>query len=212
MKKYFFGYLFVKIAKLLAVLALLVGTGYSLWKYGQAHLAADSVSYRPSDVLQGQLTNLTSAERSTERIVKGFAGEDAVGPMTVPNLTREAASNADFESLKQQLAQLDHDRQQMKGAVTSRFNKMIGEIEEKLRARAAALAAASAPPSAGPVAPSATPVPVSTPPPAANEKETLYVENLASDEIERRTAALEKAKQLLIVLQTAAENPQNRSV
>ena len=35
-KKYFFGYLFVRIAKLLAILALIVGLGYCFWKYGQA--------------------------------------------------------------------------------------------------------------------------------------------------------------------------------
>ena len=212
MRKYFFGYLFVKIAKLLAILALIVGVGYCCWKYGQAHLAADSVRYRPNDILQGQLARLKSVTQSTEKIIREFAGPTALGGMKEPTFTRDASSNSDFDSLKTQLAQLDQERQQMKQAVTSRFDTMVAGIEEKLRQRAAALAEASPSPSAQAIEPAATPETVATPTPTATEKETLYVENLSGVEIQRRTASLEKAKQFLIMLQTGAENPQNRRI
>lgn len=210
MRKYFFGYLFVKIAKLLAVLALVVGLGYLLWKYGQAHLAAESASYRSSDFLQSQLAMLASVASSTQAIVKGFAGEPALGQMKEPSFASNVSSSTDFEMIKKEIAQLDQDRQQMKQAVISRFEAMVVEIEQKLRARVAALAAISASPATQASAPSGTPESTATPPPVSTEKEMLFVENMGGFEIQRRAALMEKAKQLLILLQTGAENPENR--
>ncbi|MEO6870746.1 MAG: hypothetical protein ABI233_00830 [Chthoniobacterales bacterium] len=173
-------------------------------------LAADSVSYRSSDFLQSQLARLTSVTQSTEKIIRDFAGPTALGAMKYPTFTRDASSISGFDSLKAQLAQLDQDRQQMKETVISRFDDMVSAIEAKLRQRAAALANAEATPAVTSTAPAATPEPAFTPSQVANERTTLYIESLPGPEIERRKASLEKAKQLLIVLQTGAENPQNR--
>lgn len=212
MKKYFFGYLFVKIAKLLAVCALLVGIGYCFWKYGQAHLSAESASYRSSDYLQSQLVRLASSARSAHNIVESFVGKDAVPLMPEPNFSRNISSNGDFEALAGKLAGIDESRGQLKQAVISGFDTLVATIEEKLRARAAALAAATAVPSAQAAAPAATPMSETTPPRSAADRETLYIENLDSNEIQRRSTSLENTKQLLVALQTASEDPKNRQI
>ena len=134
MKKYFFGYLFVKLAKLLAILALVTGLGYCLWKYGQAHLAAESVAYRSSDFLQSQLARLTSVARSTHNIVEAFVGKETLGLMEEPTFPGDISSNGDFEVLTKELAKTDQNRGQLKQAVISRFDGLVAEIEEKLRA------------------------------------------------------------------------------
>ncbi len=210
MRKYFFGYLFVKIAKVLAAFALLVGVGYCCWKFGQAHLAADAVDYRPSDFLQNRLGRLSAVAQNTRKIVEAFAGQTVLGEMKEPTFTRYASSNSDFNSLNAELTKLDQDRQRMKQGVTSRFNARISSIEEKLRQRAATLAKADSTSAAPSSAPTPTSEPSATPVPLANEQETLYVGSLAGPEIERRRASLENTRQLLILLETGAENPQNR--
>jgi len=58
MKKYFFGYLFVRIAKFLAVVIVLIGLAYAIFQFAQASIAAESVQYLPNPTVRQHLDKL----------------------------------------------------------------------------------------------------------------------------------------------------------
>lgn len=211
MRKYFFGYLFVRIAKILAIIVLLVGVGYILSKYGQANIAADSASYRTSDVLELQLNKLGGSFARTKDLVGQYAGSEAVAQIRSPDFPRGIDSNGDFERLSKQLVSVDQRRQEMKETIIRRFEALVAQIEEKLRAHAATLAAGAPQPLPAPTA--------AMPSPGAgaivsqsNERETLFIPNLTRYDIQARSAALERTRQMLKTLESTAENPENRRI
>jgi hypothetical protein len=209
-KRYPFGELFVKAGKGLALLLILAGIGYCLVEYSEAGAAASAAAYQPSASLQRALDQLEKSFSATAEIVRTFNGSsDLTTPqLEMPQFPKSIGSNADFASAGRTLARIDQERQQLKQSLVSRFDASIKSIEEKLRAYAEKVR--SLPQPNLPAALS-TPVPAPTPPSASSqERESLFSSSLNPNEVDKRSATLARRKEFLKLLQSKAENPENR--
>ena len=138
-QQYFFGYLFVRSAKGLALLVTLIGIGFCVLQYSQANTAVSAVAYQPSTSLQRALGNLKDAFSATEQIVGAFNADNQIATPKVqpPRFPTIIESNADFAHVNDTLSRIDQDRQLLKQSVVSRFEAPAKSIEAKLRAYAA---------------------------------------------------------------------------
>ena len=97
-KSYFFGYLFVRGAKIFALIVISAGVGFCVLQYSQANTAVSAVAYQPSTSLQRALGNLKDAFSATEQIVGAFNADNQIATPKVqpPRFPTIIESNADF--------------------------------------------------------------------------------------------------------------------
>jgi hypothetical protein len=209
MKKYFFGYLFVRIAKLLAVLMLLAGVGYGLFRLEQASLAAESASYQPSEALRQSLAGLDADAKASAQLVTAFCVDSGnqMAPLQTVQFPDRIRSNDDFARLGEALSQSDQQRQQLKETLVMRFDSLLEVIQTKLRAHAAEVAPAAPTPSSPGEAAQPAPQRAAA---ASAQDQTLYARQMSNYDIQQRASALDKGKEFLTVLKSAAEDPKNR--
>lgn len=208
MKKYFFGYLFVRIAKILAVIIVLIGVAYGIFQCAQGAMAAESVRYKPDPILRQQLEKLLARSSEAQQLVFQFT--DAKSEVNVGRLPSEISSMSDFKRVGNLMKAVDRERQVLKQSVVERFERLVDEIQKKLLAHAASLSPAQR---ALPSTPSPTPMVKVTPvpEPTTSETKTLFSDQLNQVDIETRLSDLESNAQFLKTLITMAENPENRA-
>jgi len=210
-KQYFFAYLFVRAARGLALLVILIGVGFCVLRYYQASIAADAVAYQRSPHLQQALDRLKAAFLATEQIIDSFnAGNQSKTPnFRAPRFPLVIDSDDDFARISAELSRVDHERQQLKESIVSRFETLVKSIEEKLHAYAAVLQSSPSPTPATTqnLISNATP----TPPPMSRE-ESLFSSQLGSSDANERSANLKERKEFLKVLAMRAENADNRVI
>jgi hypothetical protein len=206
-KQYFFAYLFVRTAKGLALLVILIGVGFCVLRYYQASIAAGAVAYQSSSHLQQALDRLKAAFLATEQIIDSFnAGNQSKTPnFQAPRFPLVIDSENDFARISAELSRVDHERQQLKESIVSRFENLVESIEEKLHAYAAVLQSSPSPtPATGQnLISNATPTPTS-------REESLFSSQLGSSNANERSANLKERKEFLKVLAMRAENADNR--
>jgi len=208
-KQYFFARLFVRAAKGLALLVILIGVGFCVLRYYQASIAAGAVAYQPSSHLQQALDRLKAAFLATEQIIDSFnAGNQSKTPnFQAPRFPLVIDSDNDFARISAELSRVDHERQQLKESIVSRFENLVKSIEEKLHAYAAVLQSSPSPtPATGQnLISNATPTPSPT-----SREESLFLSQLGSSDANERSANLKERKEFLKVLAMRAENADNR--
>ena len=211
--KYFFGYLFVRIARILACLAFLAGLGYVLFKYFQAELEAETVRYRPSAELSIKIDKLRSEYVKAYPIVVQFhpPPKDSLISSFQNNFVTAPETERQFAQLNVQLTEFGSIRQQLKALIVERFEGLIEQIQSKLRAHAAKLAASTSTPT--PTPPPSTPVPNPTPVALRTmEPDTLFLPDLGNTEIDNRVSTLKASQEFLKQLQDASENAENKRI
>jgi hypothetical protein len=209
-RQYFFGYLFVRARKQLALLVMAIAAGFCVLEYSQAKTSASAAAYQPSTSLHRALGNLTDSFSGTERIVSSF---DADHQLAAPKVQRPSfptiiASNADFAAIDQTLSTIDRQRDLLKQSIISRFEVLVRNIEAKLRAYAAGVEGASPSP-----APPAASVVVSAASVAGSSQVegSVFSTRLSASDINKRSSELNARMEFLKVLETKAENPENRT-
>lgn len=210
-RPYFFGYLFVKARKELALLVISIGIGYCVLEYSQAKASASATAYQPSASLHRTLAALTDSFASSERVVNAFNTDHhlATPKVQMPHLPPVVASNADFALVGEALSKIDQDREQLKQSIISRFEILVRGIEGKLRGYAAGLKGVS--PSSAP-ATGAIVVTTATPPEVPGKMEgSVFSPKVNSVEVTKRTADVSAQMEFLEALKRKAENPQNRA-
>lgn len=194
--KYFFGYLFVRIAKAIAVLSFLIGIAFALFRYAQADNAAASVGYRASVALDQRLDKLKYTFARTIRLVSAFNPAAESARLSTLEFGRPVDSDGDFDRLLAQLSSVEDQRQRMKELIVARFESLVGQMQQKLRAYAASLRAAATP-SPNPL-PSASVQPTPTPTITQRvEPETLFSKRVDRSEVESRSSRLESIRTFL---------------
>jgi rubrerythrin len=210
-KKYFFAYLFVRAAKGLALLVILIGVGFCVLRYYQARIAAGAVAYQPSSHLQQALDRLKAAFLATEQIIDSFnAGNQSKTPnFQAPRFPLVIDSDNDFARISAELSRVDHERQQLKESIVSRFENLVKSIEEKLHAYSAVLQSSPSPTTATAqnLISKATPTPSPT-----SREESLFLSQLGSSDANERSENLKERKEFLKVLAMRAENADNRVI
>ena len=208
-KQYFFARLFVRVAKGLALLVILIGVGFCVLRYYQASIAAGAVAYQPSSHLQQALDRLKAAFLATEQIIDSFnaRNQSKTPNFQAPRFPLVIDSDNDFARISAELSRVDHERQQLKESIVSRFENLVKSIEEKLHAYAAVLQSSPSPtPATGQnLISNATPTPSPT-----SREESLFLSQLGSSDANERSANLKERKEFLKVLAMRAENADNR--
>jgi hypothetical protein len=177
--------------------------------YQQSAPMLDATRYRPSSLLTERLGRLDTLYVDSQRLVMQFNGatdfpSDVSTAAFKPHFLPQYSDVKDLQDLRRQLVQMSSAKDAMKRFVMSRFETLVNEIQQKLLAHAATLKPAPTPP---PSSLQTTPVPVASPTP---EFHGLYTNNLNNSELDSRKMSLENAKQFLGVLQSSAENPENK--
>jgi len=210
-KQYSFAYLFVRTAKGLALLVILIGIGFCALRYYQASIEAGAVAYQSSPHLHHALDRLKDAFLTTEQIIESFnAGNQSTTPnVQGPRFPLVIESDDDFTRIGAELSRVDHDRQQLKESIMGRFEALVKSIEEKLHAYAAVLQSS----------PSPTPAPaqnltsIAEPaPPASGPAESLFSSQVGTSDANERNANLKERREFLKVLAVRAENADNRVI
>ena len=208
-KQYFFARLFVRVAKGLALLVILIGVGFCVLRYYQASIAAGAVAYQPSSHLQQALDRLKAAFLATEQIIDSFnaRNQSKTPNFQAPHFPLVIDSDDDFARISAELSRVDHERQQLKESIVSRFENLVKSIEEKLHAYAAVLQSSPSPTPATDqnLISNATPTPSPT-----SREESLFLSQLGSSDANERSANLKERKEFLKVLAMRAENADNR--
>ncbi len=209
-KQYFFGYLFARTAKGLALLVILIAIGFCWLQYSQANTAASAVAYQPSPLLQRTLGKLKDTFAATEQVVRSLNTDNqlAIPKVQGPRFPAVIEATADFARVDEELSRVDQERQQLKQSIVSTFEVSIKSIEEKLRAHAAALKSLPAPTPAALPSPVATATPLPSP---TQPQELLFSSRLGADEVNKRSANLSRRREFLKLLVTKAENFENRA-
>ena len=208
-QQYFFACLFVRAAKGLALLVMWIGIGFCGLRYYQASIAAGAVAYHPSPHLRHALDRLRDAFLATEQIIESFnAGNQSTTPnVQAPRFPLVINSDDDFARIRSELSRVDHERQQLKESIVSRFETFVKSIEEKLHAYAAVLQSSPSP------TPATTQNLISnaTPSPTSREQ-SLFSSQLGTSNANERNANLKERKEFLKVLAARAENADNRVI
>ena len=208
-QQYFFACLFVRAAKGLALLVMWIGIGFCGLRYYQASIAAGAVAYQPSPHLRHALDRLRDAFLATEQIIESFnAGNQSTTPnVQAPRFPPVINSDDDFARIRAELSRVDHERQQLKESIVSRFETFVKSIEEKLHAYAAVLQSSPSP------TPATTQNLISnaTPSPTSPEQ-SLFSSQLGTSNANERNANLKERKEFLKVLAARAENADNRVI
>ena len=208
-QQYFFACLFVRAAKGLALLVMWIGIGFCGLRYYQASIAAGAVAYQPSPHLRHALDRLRDAFLATEQIIESFnAGNQSTTPnVQAPRFPLVINSDDDFARIRAELSRVDHERQQLKESIVSRFENLVKSIEEKLHAYAAVLQSSPSP------TPATTQNLISnaTPSPTSREQ-SLFSSQLGTSNANERNANLKERKEFLKVLAARAENADNRVI
>src|SRR3954470_7637248 len=122
-KPYFFGYLFARSAKELALLVMAIGIGYCVLQYSQANTSASATVYQPSSSLHRTLGSLTETFSATAQTVGAFNADNQLTTprVQVPRFPTNINSNADFAAIEEVLSKVDKDRGALKQSVIGRF-------------------------------------------------------------------------------------------
>jgi len=210
-RKYFFGYFFFTARKPLALLVLAIGAGFCILEYSHANTSTSATAYQPSTTLHRALSGLTDSFASAERIVSVFNADHQLKTPRVepPRFPPLVSSNLDFDQVDEVLTKADRQRQLLKESIVSRFEALVGDIETKLRTYAAGMASAS--PSSSPAADANSAVTKPSLVIPGQFEESLFSPRLVSGDVNKRTSNLNAQKEFLKVLETKAENPENRA-
>ena len=209
-RPYFFGYLFVKARRQLALLVMAMGIAFCVLEYSHATTSASATAYQPSTALHRALGSLTDAFSATQRILNEFATDRqlSIPQVQTPKFPPVIQSNADFAVVDGTLTKIDQDEQLLKQSILTRFEKLVRGIEDKLRAYAAGVGGVQTQ-RAQPAGPGPD---VSTRPLAFAPQfdGSVFSPKLGSD-VNKRTADLNAQKEFLKSLEAKAENPENRA-
>jgi hypothetical protein len=211
-KQYFFGYLFVRCAKLFAFLVIAAGIGFCLLEYSQAKTATAAVVYQPSQKLQQALRKLQEDVSATVEIVDSFDKDnETTGPaIEPPAIPAVIDSNDDFERVSEELLRINQDRQDLKQSVVNRFETSVANIQEKLRTYAASLDS-SRTPGTRTTAPSPAIASVLAVP-TRQQNTFLFSPKLDAADIKDRRGSLAQRREFLKFLESKAENAENRAI
>ena len=196
---------FTRFAKTAGCVFFIAGLGVAGWFHQQRAPMIDSVRYRQSDLLAERFARLQSTYGDAQRTVTRFkAAADFPAEYTAaaftPMFPQSHASVKGFQDLRAQLAQASAGRDAMKRFVTDRLESLLTEIQQKLVLHAAALAPSPAP----------VPQPAPNPPPVFTPDFGVYDTRIDTSEVNSRKSTLDDAKQFLGVLESSAENADNK--
>lgn len=128
-RQYFFGYLFVRFAKLIALLALLIMAADLFYVAAKYQGEAAEAAYRPSNSLRMELRALREEFGFAREEVSRLAG---VSDLVAPDWPEMPERSVEFERLLQQLSLADARRLELKTRLTAAFDAKATALRERI--------------------------------------------------------------------------------
>ncbi|HEV7404083.1 MAG TPA: hypothetical protein VGO11_14180 [Chthoniobacteraceae bacterium] len=203
MKSYPFGYLFVRLAKILAVVLFAAGLLAATLRYVQGALDARARQYAQSKALEAELSHL---DREYERLqtIMARSLHRTVAPLEVRTVATAPRKTAEFAALGKRLTEISKTRDEIKDSLIATFESAIESIEQKLQAHAAELrgeeAKKDAPPAGSPDEKK-----------SLNTPETVFLD-LGGSELGKRIDALGRSREFISKLKNSVEKPENAAL
>jgi hypothetical protein len=202
MNSYPFGYLFVRLAKILAIVLFATGLLLASLRYVQGALDARARKYAQNKTLEADLSHL---DREYERVqtIMARSLHRTVAPLEARPSATAPRTTAEFAALGKRLTEISHTRDEVKDSLISTFESAVETIEQKLQAHAAELRGEEAKNDAA-----ATGSPDKK---ALNTPETVFVD-LGGAELLKRSDALGKSRDFIVKLKGSVEKPENAAL
>jgi len=196
-----------RFAKTFGCIFFLAGLVAAVVLYRQKYPLLEHLRYRTSLALSQQLSALDRVYLHTQQLVMNFKGKEAFPPeyaaaSFTPHFEASYNSTEDFQELRSEISKLFAGKETMKRFVIDRVELLLGDIRAKLIAHVQSLAPTPTPGLANP-SPTPTPLPL----PYFGD---LYLPSIGNSEIVSRQTELNAAKEFLRVLESSAENPENK--
>jgi hypothetical protein len=203
MTTYPFGYLFVRLAKILAVVLFVAGLLAAALRYVQGSLDARARRYAQNKTLEADLSHL---DREYERLqtIMARSLHRIVAPLEARAVATAPRTTAEFAALGKRLTEISHTRDEVKDSLIATFESAIESIEQKLQAHAAELRGEEAKKEA-----SAGGSPDEKK--ALNTPETVFAD-LGGNELIKRSDALGRSRDFIVKLRGSVEKPENAAL
>lgn len=203
MTPYRFGYLFVRLAKILAVVLFVAGLLAASLRYVQGSLDARARKYAQSKTLEADLSHL---DREYERLqtIMARSLHRTVAPLEVRTVARAPGKTAEFAVLSKRFAEISRTRDDIKDSLIATFESAIEAIEQKLQAHAAELRGEETKKADAPAGSPDDKKSLNTP-------ETVFVD-LGGSELGKRIDALGRSREFITKLKGSVEKPENAAL
>lgn len=149
-KQYFYGYLYIKLVRLFAILVGLCGIGVIAFTIFQYFIAVDRASYKPNPSIETQITKLNSKYKSTKAIILQSRKQTAL-PQKYESLITYLECNKNYKSSKQlkilegKVIPFNDSIDVLKKYLVESFDESANRIKDKLKEHAASLRAQNKP-------------------------------------------------------------------
>ena len=201
----FFWSVLTRFAKTFGCLFIIAGLALAAGIFQQRAPMLRAARYHESGLLSERLSQLKSRYEESQRLIMEFKSASELPPEFAaaafkPQFPPRAATAEDFAEIRRQLSRVAAGRDALKRFVTAHFENLLADIQQKLRAHAASLTPAPTTQTSPPV----------TPRVPRSDFAGLYESGLDRSAIGSRKSSLDEAKQYLGVLESSAENPENK--
>ena len=211
LRQYFFGYLFVRLARTLAVLALLI-TGGGIWYLATDYnLQSMRVRYYRSGTLDLKLRELQEELAFAQQEVERVANTGNLPPIEFSPAPNDSVG---FEKIQTELRMVDERRGALKEQVIADFKKKAEALRSRIQETIEEIQQARAAGAPSTPSQSATPAPISqssTPTLQATQTRSVF-ENLSGLDVQSMRETLDHVSQFFDDLAAKAEKEENKKL
>ena len=210
--RYFFGYLFVRFSKLLAILTVLATSVSVIYLWVNYGLKARSLAYHPTSALDLQCRQLEEELEFAKREVSRIG---SVGDLSALKFTSGCGDSNEFEQLLMELAAASQRQTVLKQRLTDGFASRTELLRNKIRSVIESIEAsrdAARPEPQGQNSDSTPPGPRPAPTPSAVGQQKTVFDSLDSGRLERMLGSLRGVGAFLDQLAAKAEKEENRKL
>lgn len=210
--RYFFGYLFVRFSKLLAILTALATTVCVIYLWIDYGLKADSLAYHKTSALDLQCSQL---EDELEFAKSEVSRIGSVGDLPAIKFPNGSDDSGEFDALLGALQSAGQRQSVLKGRLTDGFATRTELLRSKIRSVVESIEASRAATHQEPQSPNnASPPPVArvAPRPSAVGQQKTVFDSLNSGQLDSMLGSLRQVGDFLDQLASKAEKEENKKL
>ena len=211
MKAYFFGYLFVRLARLLAILVILIALVLAGIRCWQTSVLSESLRYQSDDLLSRRLVRVAHQVQATQSLLARGLPSHSIAAQPLPKFSTRIQTVSGFATAAAELGRAEKTGAELKRQVTGRLDDFVSDLCQKLRAHAASLLEPESPKQTSSPSPARTvlPTPSITEP---QEQDRLFAKNVDTDALKARSKQLDDTKAYFNFLSSNVENAENKRI
>ena len=211
MKAYLFGYLFVRLARLLAILVILIALVLAAIRCWQTSILSESLRYQSDELLSRRLVRVAHQVQATQSLVARGLPSHNIAAQPLPKFSTRIQTVSGFATAAAELGRAEKTGAELKRQVTGRLDDFVSDLLQKLRAHAASMLEAESSKQTSSPSPTHTALltPTVTEP---HEQDRLFATNVDTDALKARSKQLDDTKAYFDFLSSNVENAENKKI